>query len=92
MEIFEGNLRIISRQNIYPSNIDVFSVIPDSNIIFKFNINDSIHYVNYNCNNKIYQHILYEVLNKSLLWNITYNITHCSTYNSSNVCSSCLNN
>jgi hypothetical protein len=85
MEIFEGNLRIISRQNIYPSNIEVFSVIPNSNIIFKFNIGDSIYYVNFGCNNNIYQHILYEILNKSLLWNITYNITHCMTYNSFDV-------
>ena len=85
MEIFEANLRIISRQNIYPNNIEIFSVVPDCNIVFKFNISDSIQYVNYVCNNKIYQHILYEILNKSLLWNIDYYITHCLTYNSFDV-------
>jgi len=85
MEIFEANLRIISRQNIYPNNIEIFSIVPDSNIVFKFNISESIHYVNYTCNNKIYQHILYEILNKSLLWYIDYNITHCLTYNSFDV-------
>jgi DNA repair protein RAD5 len=85
MDIFEGNLRIISRQNIYPSNISIFSIIPDVNIVFQFNINDAIHYANYYCDNKNYQHILYEILNKSLLWNISYNISQCLTFNSFDV-------
>ena len=85
MEIFEGNFRIISRQNIYPSNIDICSIIPDSHVLFSFNIDNSIFYVSYTCNNKIYQHILYEILNKSLLWNIRYNITHSLVYNSFDV-------
>jgi SNF2 family DNA or RNA helicase len=67
-------IRIISENNIYPTNIELFSIIPDISVTFKYNIDNNINYINYLYNNKTEQHILYEILNKSLLWNIKYDI------------------
>lgn len=76
MEIFTGNIRLILYNELYPTDIELFSIIPDTSITFKYNINNNIKYINYLNNNKIYQHILYEILNKSLLWDIKYNIKY----------------
>ena len=67
-------IKIISENNIYPNNIELFSIIPDISVTFKYNIDNTINYINYLYNNKTEQHILYEILNKSLLWNIKYDI------------------
>jgi hypothetical protein len=67
-------IKIISENNIYPTNIELFSIIPDISVTFKYNIDNTINYINYLYNNKTEQHILYEILNNSLLWIIKYNI------------------
>ena len=47
MEISKGTLRIESKQNIIPSDIEAVGLGTDGYVIIKYKINDKINYIQY---------------------------------------------
>jgi len=79
--ITKGDFKILTKQNIPPTNIEILGSTIDNNILFKYNIGDEIYYAQpqyYNSYNskKLESYILFEILNNSLLWNIEYEIVN----------------
>ena len=75
MEISKGNFRIETNVNIRPTDIELISYNTDAYIIFKYNINSKIYYIQYYPDKKVQNHLFFEIINKSPLWIINYYIS-----------------
>jgi DNA repair protein RAD5 len=82
MEISNGSLRIESLYNSIPNNIELISFNIDNYIIFKYKINSEIFYVQFSPEKKIQYYLFYEIINKSHLWLIHYDVTPYVCWNS----------
>jgi len=74
MEIITCSFTINNHQfdDTQPTNIELISTSHDNKIIFKYNLNDNYYYVLHSPHKKNHFYIFFEILNKSLLWNIKY--------------------
>ena len=72
MEIARDSIRVETKINILPSNIEIIGMGVDGYVTFKYNQNEKIHYSNYSPNRRMYNYIFFELINKSALWNIIF--------------------
>jgi DNA repair protein RAD5 len=84
MDISKGLIRIENKQNIPPTDIEAIGLGLDGFVIFKYKIDDKIHYIQYSPVRKLQTYVFFELLNNFPLWSITYNIEPCISSNSSN--------
>jgi SNF2 family DNA or RNA helicase len=71
MEVSKGMIRIESKLNIPPTEIEFIGVRQDY-LTLKYKINDRMYYANYTPEPKMQIYLLFEVINNSPLWNITF--------------------
>ena len=81
MEICKGCFKISVNTNITPSNIQLIGFNIDDYIMFKYNLGNSIEYIQYCPKKKIQYYIFFELINKSPLWEIIYDISQYFTWN-----------
>lgn len=74
MEISKGSIRVQTKINHPPTDVDVIGFSMDGNIIFKYKQNSVVNYIQYTPDRQGQKYILFEIINKSPLWNIAYNI------------------
>ena len=82
MEISKGSLRIETNTNTPPCHINLIGFNVDEYIIFKYNLNTKIQYVQYCPEKKVQHYLFFEIINKSNLWEINYNISPYTSWNS----------
>lgn len=75
MEISKGHIRVQTKNNQPPTNVDIIGLSMDGNVIFKYKLDSIINYIHYAPDRRGQKYILFEVVNKSPLWNIAYNIS-----------------
>ncbi len=85
MEISKGYIRIESRQNIAPSDVEIIGVSIDGYIIIKYKLDTKINYTQYSPDRKIQQYLFFELINNSPLWSVEFNVQpyqgwHSQTY------------
>ena len=67
---------ILLSENIKAIGINVININGDNRIIFRYKLNEKYYYIQYTPHKKILQYIFFEIINNSLLWNITYNLNN----------------
>ena len=73
MEIISETFNITGNELNPPTEIDLVSVNMDNKITFKYKINNKVNYINYTPHKIFQKYVFFELINKSLLWNISYN-------------------
>jgi DNA repair protein RAD5 len=86
MEVSKGIIRIDDTiQNILLTNIEIIGLGMNGYIIFKYNFEDHMTYIQYYPSNRLQTYLFFEIVNKSPLWNITYNVLHNNIHFSINI-------
>ena len=80
MEISKGIFKIESKTNHTPCDVEVMGLSVDNNVIFMYKINETIHYTLYSPERKMQNYIFFELINKSLLWSITFDIVSSNSW------------
>ena len=80
MEIYKGHLRIDTKQNIQPTDIELIGMSMDNYIIFKYKLGDKIAYANSSPDRRMQSFLFFEIINNSPLWSISYTIGNHSNY------------
>jgi SNF2 family DNA or RNA helicase len=80
MEIYREPIRIVINKPIMPSDFKIIGLNIDGYVILKYNLENNIHYMQFMASRRIYNHIYFEIINNSPLWNINYNLQSQDTY------------
>lgn len=80
MEISKGLIKVESKENIPPNNINIIGINIDGHIIFKYCIGDKMYYKHYYPERRIQNYIFFEIINNSPLWNVLYSVTEYCNY------------
>lgn len=83
MEVSKGIIRIESKQNITPTDIEIIGLSMDGYVILKYKIGNRMNYTQYSPDRKMQNYLFFEVVNNSPLWNIAYDVTPYNGWNSS---------
>jgi SNF2 family DNA or RNA helicase len=83
MEIARDSITIETKINILPSDIEIIGMGIDGYVIFKYKQNDKINYSQYSPNRRMYTYLFFEIINKSALWNINFQVSSHTGWNSS---------
>ena len=76
MEIISETFNVHSNELNPPTDIELISINNDNKITFKYKINNKMHYTNYLLHKNFQKYIFFEIINKSLLWIISFNSCH----------------
>ena len=82
MEISKGVIRIESKENIPPTNIQIIGLSIDSYLIFKYCLGNQMYYKHHYPERKIQNYLFFEVINNSSLWNVSYNVSQNNNWQS----------
>ena len=82
MEVSKGIIRIDTKQNIAPTDIEIIGLGMDGYVILKYKIGDRMHYTQYSPDRRMQNYLFFEVVNISPLWTITYKVTPYNIWNS----------
>ena len=72
MEISKGNVKI-NNHDIEPTDINILGFNINGYIIIKYMTGEDINYTQYYPERRIQNYLFFEIVNKSPLWNITFN-------------------
>ena len=75
MEISKGIIRVESRQNITPTDVEIIGLGMDGYVVIKFKVGNKINYTQWAPERKFQNYLFFEIINHSPLWSISYNIT-----------------
>ena len=81
MEIARDSIRIESKNNITPTDIEIIGMGMDGYVVFKYKQNDKINYSQYSPNRRMYNYLFFEIINNSPLWNINFQVTPYTGWN-----------
>jgi SNF2 family DNA or RNA helicase len=81
MEVSKGIIKIQSKQNITPTNIEIIGLNTTGYVILKYKIIDHIYYTRFSSDNKLQTYLFFEIINKSPLWTVTYSVTPYNNWN-----------
>ena len=62
MEVSTGRIRIETKKNILPTNMQMLGVGMDGYLIFKYNIGDKMHYTQYYPDRKLQTYLFFEII------------------------------
>lgn len=85
MEVSKGIIKIEVKQNIIPTDIEIIGLNTSGYVILKYKISNRIYYTRFSPDNKMQTYLFFEIVNKSPLWNIIYNVTSYNNWNSLNI-------
>ena len=83
MEIARDSIRVETKINIPPSNVEIIGMGMDGYVTFKYNQNDKVNYSQYSPNRRMYNYLFFEIINKSALWHINFQVQSTTGWNSS---------
>jgi DNA repair protein RAD5 len=69
-----------------PTNISIVTMVIDGYVIFKYKLDTKIYFCYYFPKKPIHRYIFFELINKSSLWLISYNIINLTRQNFYNIC------
>ena len=82
MEITRDSIRIETKLNIVPTNVEIIGMGMDGYVIFKYKQNDKISYSQYLPNKRMHNYIFFEIINKSSIWSINFQVVPYIGWNS----------
>jgi SNF2 family DNA or RNA helicase len=83
MEIARDSIRIESKNNILPTDIEIIGMGMDGYVIFKYKQENKINYSQYSPNRRMHNYLFFEIINNSPLWNISFQVNPYNGWNNS---------
>jgi SNF2 family DNA or RNA helicase len=82
MEIVRDSIRIETKINTAPTNVEIIGMGMDGYVIFKYKQNDKISYSQYLPNKRMHNYLFFEIINKSSIWSINFQVVPYTGWNS----------
>ena len=87
MDVYKGFTKIDTNKNVIPTDIEFIGLSTDGYLILKYKIENNMYYKQYSPKYKMLTYLFFEIVNKSPLWNIQFDVTpYNNNWNFSNVC------